>query len=86
MDKKTALEYFLDIKELEVADEEGLTVEDLLPCKCMLIELDLLKAISVSLLMWELDCEDFSELRKYARYGYEKLNEKSKGVNKNEEN
>ena len=81
--KKTALEYFEDIKELEVAYEEGLTVEDLLPCKCMLIELELR---SVSLLMLELDCKDFSELRKYARYGYEKLNEKSKEVNKNEKN
>lgn len=29
---------------------------------------------SVNLLMQELDCKDFAELRKYARCGYEKLN------------
>lgn len=32
--KKTALEHFQDIKELEVADGPGITVEDLLPGKC----------------------------------------------------
>lgn len=31
---------------------------------------------SVNLLMQELDCKDFAELRKYARCGYEKLNKK----------
>ena len=29
---------------------------------------------SINLLMQELDCKDFAELRKYARCGYEKLN------------
>lgn len=31
---------------------------------------------SVNLLMQELDCKDFAQLRKYARCGYEKLNKK----------
>lgn len=31
---------------------------------------------SVNLLMQELDCKDFAELRKYARCGYEKINKK----------
>ena len=31
---------------------------------------------SVNLLMQELNCKDFEELRKYARCGYEKLNKK----------
>ena len=31
---------------------------------------------SINLLMQELDCKDFAELRKYARCGYEKLNKK----------
>lgn len=31
---------------------------------------------SINLLMQELDCKDFVELRKYARCGYEKLNKK----------
>lgn len=32
--KKTALEHFQDIMELDVADGPGITVEDLLPGKC----------------------------------------------------
>lgn len=35
---KTSLEHFQDIKELEVADEQGLTVENLLPYKCKQVE------------------------------------------------
>lgn len=31
---KTPLEHFQDIKELEVSDGPGITVEDLLPGKC----------------------------------------------------
>lgn len=31
---------------------------------------------SLNLLMQELDCKDFAELRKYARCGYDKMNEK----------
>ena len=31
---------------------------------------------SLNLLMQELDCKDFADLRKYARCGYEKLNNK----------
>ena len=42
------------------------------------IEQSLIKAEkehnSINLLMQELDCKDFAELRKYARCGYEKLN------------
>lgn len=44
------------------------------------IEIALLKAKqehnSLNLLMRELDCKDFADLRKYARCGYEKLNKK----------
>ena len=35
---KTSLEHFQDIKELEVADEQGLTVKDILPYKCERVE------------------------------------------------
>lgn len=38
MNKKTALEHFQDIKELEVADGPEITVEDLLPYKCEQVE------------------------------------------------
>lgn len=34
MSKKTALEHFNDIRELDVADGPGITVEDILPGKC----------------------------------------------------
>ena len=44
--KKTALEHFQDIKELEVADEQGLTVEGLLPYKCERVEKSL-KALEI---------------------------------------
>lgn len=44
--KKTALEHFQDIKELEVADEQGLTVENLLPYKCKQVE-KYLKALEI---------------------------------------
>ena len=46
---------------------------------CAIIKQALLKAQehnSVNLLMQELDCKDFADLRKYARCGYEKLNNK----------
>lgn len=43
---KTALEHFQDIKELEVADEQGLTVENLLPYKCKQVEKSL-KALEI---------------------------------------
>lgn len=36
--KKTALEHFQDIKELELADGPEITVEDLLPYKCEQVE------------------------------------------------
>lgn len=35
---KTPLEHFQDIKELEVADEQGKTVVDILPYKCEQVE------------------------------------------------
>lgn len=48
--------------------------------KCNIIKQALLKAQkehnSINLLMQELDCKDFADLRKYARCGYEKLNNK----------
>ena len=47
--------------------------------KCNIIKQALLKQQehnSVNLLMQELDCKDFADLRKYARCGYEKLNNK----------
>ena len=40
---------------------------------------------SVTLLMQELDCKDFAELRKYARCGYEKLNKKDLHLERVEE-
>ena len=36
--KKTALEHFQDIKELEVADGPNVTVKDILPYKCERVE------------------------------------------------
>lgn len=44
--KKTALEHFQDIKELEVADGPEITVEDLLPYKCEQVEKSL-KALEI---------------------------------------
>ena len=44
--KKTALEHFEDIKELEVADERGGNVEDILPYKCEQVEKSL-KALEI---------------------------------------
>lgn len=43
---KTSLEHFQDIKELEVAGEQGLTVENLLPYKCKQVEKSL-KALEI---------------------------------------
>ncbi len=43
---KTPLEHFQDIKEFEVADEQGLTVEGLLPYKCEQVEKSL-KALEI---------------------------------------
>ena len=40
---------------------------------------------SINLLMQELDCKDFVELRKYARCGYEKLNKKDLHLERVEE-
>ena len=44
--KKTALEHFEDIKELEVADGPEITVKDLLPYKCEQVE-KYLKALEI---------------------------------------
>ena len=48
--------------------------------QCNIIKQALIKAEkehnSVNLLMQELDCKDFADLRKYARCGYEKLKSK----------
>lgn len=46
MKKKTPLEHFQDIKELEVADGPEITVEDLLPYKCEQVEKSL-KALEI---------------------------------------
>ena len=46
MKKKTTLEHFQDIKELEVADGPEITVEDLLPYKCEQVEKSL-KALEI---------------------------------------
>ena len=43
---KTTLEHFEDIKELEVADEQGLTVKDIVPYKCKQVEKSL-KALDI---------------------------------------
>ena len=43
---KTPLEHFQDIKELEVADEQGKTVVDILPYKCKQVEKSL-KALEI---------------------------------------
>ena len=47
---------------------------------CEVIKQALLKAQkdrkALDLLMQELDCKDFADLRKYARCGYEKMNKK----------
>ena len=49
-------------------------------CDVLTIKQALLKAQkehkALDLLMQELDCKDFADLRKYARCGYEKMNEK----------
>lgn len=44
--RKTPLEHFQDIKELEVADEQGKTVVDILPYKCEQVEKSL-KALEI---------------------------------------
>lgn len=46
MNKKTALEHFKDIEELEVADGPNVTVEDILPYKCEQVEKSL-KALEI---------------------------------------
>lgn len=44
MKKKTVLERFKEIEDLEVADEQGKTVKDILPYFCENVETALIKA------------------------------------------
>ena len=46
MKKKTVLERFKEIEDLEVADEQGKTVKDILPYKCGQVEKSL-KALEI---------------------------------------
>lgn len=61
--RKTPLEHFQYIKELEVADEQGKTVEDILPYKCEQVE-KVLKALEILKRNVKV-CIDYGEEKKY---------------------
>lgn len=73
--KKTALEHFQDIKELEVADGPEITVEDLLPYKCERVE-KYLKALEI-IKEKRVNVGTFIHLTKVLKKDYEKC----KGLN-----
>ena len=56
-----------------VFEKEFNTIKQAL-LKAQELEKEVVSPNSVNLLMQELDCKDFAELRKYARCGYEKIN------------
>ena len=87
MKKKTALEHFQDIKELEVADGPNVTVEDILPYKCEQVEkslkaLEIIKEKDVDIKLATKDKQEFinklgmlEELEEELGFSLEKLNE-----------
>ena len=71
--KKTALEHFQDIKELEVADGPEITVEDLLPYKCEQVEktlkaLEIIKEKNVNMFGFKRDIKQLGNRFTYKYY------------------
>ena len=72
---KGKLEFGIDTEEHTDCDSVIGMTEDLESIKQALIKAEK-EHNSLNLLMQELDCKDFADLRKYARCGYEKINKK----------
>lgn len=77
--KKTALEHFQDIKEIEVADGQWLTIKNLLPYKCEQVEkslkaLEIIKEkyVNVDLLS---DVDSLEEYNSEIMWSYQRLTE-----------
>ena len=72
--KKTALEHFQDIKELEVADEQiGVTVEYVFPYKCEQVEkslkaLEIIKEKNVNMFGFKRDIKQLGNRFTYKYY------------------
>ena len=71
--KKTALEHFQDIKELEVADGPEITVDDLLPYKCEQVEkslkaLEIIKEKNVNMFGFKRDIKQLGNRFTYKYY------------------
>ena len=71
--KKTAPEHFRDIKELEVADEQGLTVKDIVPYKCEQVEkslksLEIIKEKNVNMFGFKRDIKQLGNRFTYKYY------------------
>ena len=62
---KTALEHFQDIKELEIADEPNVTVEELIPYKCKQVEKAILELKEIKEANPSEAMEDLNEIVEY---------------------